>query len=95
MSNEALSATEIDLIRRVSKSLLLTFVFIILAMKQNYFDYPIIALSCVIFAISILNSTVIFSKIVIGYLLLLTIVPPQAAPIFKESISFFFSLIHS
>jgi hypothetical protein len=95
VSDEALSATEIDLIRRTGKAVLLTFVFIVLAMKQSYFDYPIIALSCVIFAISLLNSTVSFSRVVIGYLLLLAIVPPQAAPIFKESISFFFSLIHN
>jgi hypothetical protein len=95
MSDEALSATEIDLIRRTGKAALLTFVFIVLALKQNYFDYPILALSCVIFAISLLNSTVIFSRIVIGYLLLLAIVPPQAAATFKESTSFFFSLIHS
>jgi hypothetical protein len=95
MSDEALSAIEIDLIRRTGKAALLTFVFIVLALKQNYFDYPILALSCAIFAISLLNSTVIFSRIVIGYLLLLAIVPPQAAAIFKESTSFFFSLIHS
>ena len=95
MSDEALSATEMDLIRRTGKAALLTFVFIVLAMKQNYFDYPIIALSCVVFAISLLNSTVFFSRIVIGYLLLLVVVPPQAAPIFKESVSFFISLIHS
>ena len=95
MSDETLSATEIDLIRRMCKAGLLSFVFIILAMKQNYFDYPIIALSCVVFAISLLNSTIIFSRIVIGYLLLLTIVPPQVTPIFKESISFLISLFHS
>ena len=94
MSYETLSSTEIDLLRRTVKAALLTFVFIVLAMKQNYFDYPIFALSCVIFAISLLNSTVLFSRIVIAYLLLLVVVPPQATSIVKESISFFIGLIH-
>lgn len=95
MSDEALSTTEMDLIRRTGKAALLTFVFIVLAMKQNYFDYPIIALSCVVFAMSLLNSTVILSRIGIGYLLLLVLMPPPAALVFKESMSFFIGLIHS
>jgi len=95
MSDEALTATEADLIRRSGKAALMTFAFIILAMKQSYFDYPVVATSFAIFAISLLNSTLIFARVVIGFLLLLIAVPPQSAPMLKQSISFFLSLIHS
>jgi hypothetical protein len=94
MSEDNLTPTEMDLIRRVSKSCLITFAFIALATKQNYFDYPVTALSFAIFCISLLHSTVIFSRFAIGFLLILTIVPPQAAPLFKESISFLTSIVH-
>jgi hypothetical protein len=95
MSDEALSPTELELIKRAGKACLITFAFIVLAMKQSYFDYPVMALSFVIFAISLLNSTAIFARVAVGYMLVLVIVPPQSAPIFKESISFLISLMHS
>ena len=95
MHDEALTATEIDLIRRAAKACLITFAFTVLAMKQSYFDYPVAAMSCVIFAVSLLNSTVKFSRNLIGYLLILVVIPPQSAPMIKESITYFFSLLHS
>jgi hypothetical protein len=92
--DESFTPTEIDLIKRLGRAFLIAAAFVLLALKQSYFDYPALGIGFAIFFMSLIDSTVKYTKLAIVFLLMLAIIPPQTADLLKGTATSLISLFH-